>query len=38
MRNKNELDELEKLRLRIVAEEFIKNYVEVDEDIYLMLN
>ncbi len=38
MRNKNEIDELEKLRLRIVAEQFIQNYVEKDEDIYLLLN
>ncbi len=35
---KDEIDELEKLRLRIIAEQFIKNHVEVDEDIYLPLN
>jgi hypothetical protein len=37
MKNKEEIDELEKLRLRIIVEQFIRNYVE-KEDIYLMLN
>lgn len=38
MRNKDEIDELEKLRLRIIVDNFIRNYVDVDEDIYLMIN
>ncbi len=37
MKNKEEIDELEKLRLTIIVEQFIRNYVE-KEDIYLMLN
>lgn len=37
MRNKDEIDELEKLRMTIIVEQFIRNYVE-KEDIYLLLN
>jgi len=37
MKNKEEIDELEKLRMTIIVEQFIRNYVE-KEDIYLLLN
>lgn len=37
MKNKDEIDELEKLRMTIIVEQFIRNYVE-KEDIYLLLN
>jgi len=37
MKSKEEIDELEKLRLTIIVEQFIRNYVE-KEDTYLMLN
>ena len=37
MRNKEEIDELEKMRLTIIVEQFIRNYVE-KEDIYLLLS
>lgn len=36
--DKKKLDELEALRLRIIAEQFIRRYVETEEELYLYLN
>jgi len=33
-----EIDEMEALRLRIIAEQFIRKYVETEEEVYLYLN
>lgn len=38
MNKKDKIDELEALRLRIIAEQFIRKYVETEEESYLYLN
>ena len=37
MKNKEEIDELEKMRMAIIVEQFTRNYVEKG-DIYLLLS